>query len=141
MKIFALITLLTILNINPAISRHHTKTQVELSKSAEIYKKATRAYKSGDYGTTLIHLKPLAKQNYKKAQSTLGWMYETGKGLQRDYIMAYVWYYLAVENGHKKAHRNLNVIKSKLDAKSLVKARALLQECLTSPSSCPKYSD
>ena len=52
-------------------------------------------------------------------------MYEAGKGVQRDYIMAFVWYDVAVANGHKKAHRNRNHVQSKLDEDELKKAQAL----------------
>ena len=55
--------------------------------------------------------------------------------------MAFVWYDLAVTNGHKKARRNRNSAESKLDEDELKKARALSQKCLEEPTSCPKYSD
>lgn len=141
MKFLALITVFFIVLAHPVIARHHIKVQGELSKSEQSYKIATRAYRAGDYATALMYLRSLAKQNHKKAQGTLGWMYEAGKGVRRDYIMAFVWYDLAVTNGHKKAHRNRNSAESKLDEDELKKARALSQKCLEEPTSCPKYSD
>ena len=141
MKFLSLITVLFILLAHPVIARHHIKVQEELSKSEQSYKIATRAYRAGDYATALMYLRSLAKQNHKKAQGTLGWMYEAGKGVRRDYIMAFVWYDLAVTNGHKKAHRNRNSAESKLDEDELKKAQALSQKCLEEPTSCPKYSD
>ena len=141
MKFLSLITVLFILLAHPVIARHHIKVQGELSKSEQSYKIATRAYRAGDYATALMYLRPLAEQNHKRAQGTLGWMYEAGKGVQRDYIMAFVWYDLAVTNGHKKAHRNRNNVESKLDEDELKKAQALSQKCLEEPTSCPKYSD
>ncbi|SVE43172.1 uncharacterized protein METZ01_LOCUS496026 [marine metagenome] len=141
MKFLALITVLFILLAHPVIARHHIKVQGELSKSEQSYKIATRAYRAGDYATALMYLRPLAEQNHKKAQGTLGWMYEAGKGVGRDYIMAFVWYDLAVTNGHNKARRNRNSVESKLDKDELKKARALSQKCLEEPTSCPKYSD
>ena len=141
MKFLALITVFFVLLAHPVIARHHIKVQGELSKSEQSYKIATRAYRVGDYATALMYLRPLAEQNHKKAQGTLGWMYEAGKGVRRDYIMAFVWYDLAVTNGHKKAHRNRNNVQSKLDKDELKKAQALSQKCLEEPTSCPKYSD
>ena len=88
-----------------------------------------------------MYLRSLAKQNHKKAQGTLGWMYEAGKGVRRDYIMAFVWYDLAVTNGHKKARRNRNSVESKLDEDELKKAQALSKRCLEKPANCPEYSD
>ena len=141
MKFIALITVLFILPAHPVIARNHINVQEELSKSEQSYKIATRAYRTGDYATALMHLRHLAKQNHKKAQGTLGWMYEAGKGVRRDYIMAFVWYDVAVANGHKKAHRNRNSAESKLDEDELKKAQALSQKCLEESTSCPKYSD
>ena len=141
MKFLALITVLFILPAHPVIARNHINVQGELSKSEQSYKIATRAYRAGDYATALMYLRSLAKQNHKKAQGTLGWMYEAGKGVQRDYIMAFVWYDVAVANGHKKAHRNRNSAESKLDEDELKKAQALSKRCLAEPTSCPKYSD
>ena len=141
MKLLALIMVLFILLVHPVVARHHIKFQGELGKNEQNYKIATRAYRAGDYATALMYLRPLAKQNHKKSQGTLGWMYEAGKGVQKDYIMAFVWYDLAVTNGHKKAHRNRNSVQSKLDEEELKKARALSQKCLEEPTSCPKYSD
>ena len=130
MKFIALITVLFILPTHPGIARNHTYVHEELSKSEQHYKIATRAYRSGNYATALMYLRSLAKQNHKKAQGTLGWMYEAGKGVQRDYIMAFVWYDVAVANGHKKARRKRNSVVSKLHQYELRKARALSQKCL-----------
>ena len=141
MKFLALITVLFIVLAHPVIARHHIKVQGELSKSEQSYKLATRAYRVGDYATALMYLRPLTEQNHMKAQGTLGWMYEAGRGVRRDYIMAFIWYDLAVTNGHKKARRNRNSVEWKLDEDELKKARALSQKCLKEPTSCPKYSD
>ena len=141
MKFIAFIIVLFIVLAHPVIARHHVKVQGELGKSGQNYKIATRAYRAGDYATALMYLSPLAKQNHKKAQGTLGWMYEAGKGVGKNYIMAFVWYDVAVANGHKKAHRNRNSAESKLDEDELKKARALSKRCLEEPANCPEYSD
>ena len=133
--------LLILVLAHPVIARHHIKVQGELSKSEQSYKDATRAYRVGDYATAVMHLRPLAERGHKRAQGTLGWMYEAGKGVQRDYIMAFVWYDVAVANGHKKAHRNRNSAESKLDEDELKKAQALSKRCLEKPANCPEYSD
>ena len=141
MKLLVLMTVLLVALAHPVMARHHKKAQASLSESSESSSIATRAYRSGDYAKALLHLRPLAEQGHAGAQGTLGWMYEAGKGVQRDYIMAFVWYDVAVANGHKKAHRNRNSAESKLDEDELKKARALSQKCLEEPTSCPKYRD
>ena len=116
-------------------------TIVLQSAVAQDYEKGKKAYRRGDYAKALMHIKPLAVQGHAKAQGTLGWMYEAGKGLRQDKVMAWVWYDLAVENGHKKAHRNRYSAKKNFNEAQMQKARALSKLCLEKPTSCPEYSD
>ena len=44
------------------------------------------------------------------AQNNLGWMYEEGKGVTRDYKEAVKWYRLAAEQGYATAQNNLGVM-------------------------------
>ena len=134
-------TVLLVALAHPVMARHHNKTQAALSKSSESFSIATRAYRSGDYATALIYLRPLAEQGQARAQGTLGWMYESGRGLRKDKVMAYVWYDVAVANGHRKAHRNRYNAEAELNEAELKKARALSKSCLKEPASCPEYSD
>ena len=134
-------TVLLVALAHPVMARHHKKAQTSLSKSSESYSIATRAYRSGDYAKALLHLRPLAEQGHAGAQGTLGWMYEAGRGLQMDKVMAYVWYDVAVANGHKKAHRNRYNAEAELNEAELKKARALSKSCLKEPANCPEYSD
>ncbi len=126
MKFILLTALLSILFTNPVI--------------AQGYKDGTRAYRTGDYVKALRILRPLAYNGHTKAQGTLGWMYEAGRGLRRDYIMAFVWYDLAVQNGHRTAHRNRYNAEAMLNDDELKKARALSKSCRKDPKSCPQYS-
>ena len=141
MKLLVLMTVLLVALAHPVMARHHKKAQATLSKSLETFSVATRAYRSGDYATALIHLRSLAEQGHAGAQGTLGWMYEAGRGLQMDKVMAYVWYDVAVANGHKKAHRNRYSAKKNFNEAQMQKARALSKLCLEKPTSCPEYSD
>ena len=141
MKSLVLMIVLLAALVHPVWARHHKKTQEALSKSLESYRIATRAYRSGHYATALIYLRPLAEQGHARAQGTLGWMYESGRGLRKDKVMAYVWYDVAVANGHRKAHRNRYNAEAMLDKTQMAKARALSKRCFEKPASCPKYSN
>ena len=59
--------------------------------------KGLAAYKSGDYATALREWKPFAEQGNVSAQSNLGYMYQTGKGVTQDYKTAIKWYRLAAK--------------------------------------------
>jgi len=49
------------------------------------YQKGLEAYEKQDYATALRELKPLAELGNDEAQNFVGWMYEEGKGVPRNY--------------------------------------------------------
>ena len=57
---------------------------IGVSESGDI-EKAVTAYKLGDYETAFSELKPLAEQGYADSQGFLGWMYQNGLGVSKDY--------------------------------------------------------
>jgi TPR repeat protein len=74
------------------------------------FQKGLTAAQSGDYATALREWTPLAKQGDARAQSSLGLLYEAGKGVPQDYKTAVKWYKLAAEQGYASAQNNLGVI-------------------------------
>ena len=61
----------------------------------------------GDYATALSLLRPLAAQGDATAQTKLGFMYERGQGVPKDYPEAARWYGLAAAQGLADAQFNL----------------------------------
>jgi len=53
---------------------------------------------------------PLANDGYAKAQANLGWMYQTGKGVEKDLKKAVEWYLKAAKQDHVIAKNNLGVM-------------------------------
>ena len=53
------------------------------------------AYKRGDYRNALLIFRPLAAEGNPSAQSNLGLMYATGRGVPQDYAEAAKWFRLA----------------------------------------------
>jgi uncharacterized protein len=62
------------------------------------------AMKSGDFALTLELWRPLADQGNVRAQTYMGFMYEDGRGVPRDYQKAMEWYRLAAAQGYEQAH-------------------------------------
>ena len=73
----------------------------------------------GDYATALREWTPLAEQGHAYAQSSLGLMYQKGKGVSQDYKTAVKWWRLAAEQGHARAKTNLKKMKTELVEKSM----------------------
>ena len=66
---------------------------------------------SAAYGQTdFEETKFLAEQGDVIAQSSLGYMYHSGRGVPRSYIEAITWYRLAAEQGSAHAQFNLGVM-------------------------------
>lgn len=55
--------------------------------------------------TRQLHIK--AEQGDARAQSRLGWLYQTGRGVTRNYKTAIAWYRLAAEQGNAQAQFRL----------------------------------
>ena len=65
------------------------------------------AYHDGDYETALENFLPEAENGNLQAQTALGIMYQSGRGVKRDLVKAKQWYEKAVEKGDPIAQNNL----------------------------------
>jgi hypothetical protein len=68
---------------------------------------ALAAYNSGDFGTALNRLRPLAEAGNTVAQNNLGRMYYDGTGVAENDAEAVKWFQLAAEKGQPTAQFNL----------------------------------
>jgi TPR repeat protein len=64
---------------------------------------ASVAFARGDFVAAARLLPPLAERGNARAQTMLGFMYETGQGVPQDYDAASYWYRLAAEQGDTTA--------------------------------------
>ena len=80
------------------------------SVAAADFRAGVEAYKRGDYATAYKEWLPLAEQGNARAQSMLGFMYDTGKGVPEDDAAAVKWYRKAAEQGNAGAQFFLGVI-------------------------------
>ena len=71
------------------------------------------AFNAGDYDSALLWFTPLAEKGNASAQTNLGVMYRTGKGVPKDYAEAVEWYRLAAEQGYAEGQTNLGVMHEK----------------------------
>jgi len=69
-----------------------------------------KAYRGGDYKTAYQLIKPEAEKGDAVAQFILGYMYDEGKGVPKDYDEAVKWYSRAAKQGNKEARHNLGLM-------------------------------
>ena len=70
-----------------------------------------------------------AEQGYVKAQFNLALMYEGGKWVKQDYILAHMWYNLAARNGDKFGTHNRDIVAGQMTPAQIVEAQKLANEC------------
>lgn len=68
---------------------------------------AEDAYGRKDYNTAFVEFKRLAEQGDSTAQSSLGILYELGKGVTKDFAQARYWYMKSAEQGNDNGQYNL----------------------------------
>ena len=52
-------------------------------------------------------------------------MYETGRGVPQDYVLAHMWWNLAGSNGNKDAVKNRNIVEKKMTPSQIEKAQEM----------------
>ena len=81
------------------------------------YKEALRFYR-------------LAAPQVVQSQYSLGAMYYQGQGVDQDIVIAYMWFYVAAENGNPRSKGNINVLAKEMKPKQIAKAEKLARECV-----------
>lgn len=74
-----------------------------LPTRADTLSSASAAFSRGDYNRAAQLLLPLADRGNARAQTMVGFMYATGRGLPQSYDAASYWYRLAAEKGDTTA--------------------------------------
>jgi len=67
------------------------------------------AFNSGDYATAYANWWPMAQRGDPKSQASLGFLYYSGKGVQRDDQQSLLWFSRAAEAGQPTAQFFLGV--------------------------------
>lgn len=73
------------------------------------FQSGTSALDAGQYAKARELWLPLAENGDVRAQYALGRLYEKGKGVERDFAQAFVWYRKAAEKGHADSEYRLAV--------------------------------
>jgi len=73
------------------------------------------AYNHQDFNLAATILRPLAIAGDPRAQSYVGYMYETGRGFPQNYNLAAYWYFRAATQGETTAQYRLGLLYDKGD--------------------------
>ena len=84
--------------------------EIKKETSEERYKRGRMAFLFGQYQTAYKIWQPLADDGYAKAQTVMGWIYQTGKGADKNDSTAFAWYEKAAKQNNQIAQNNLGVL-------------------------------
>ncbi len=123
---FAVITVVAIIAISIA--------QMKRRHPVSLFDKALEAYSKGDHKTAHTEFTWLAKQEDKRAMFFIGEMYENGNGVTQDYVLAYMWFNLAVLNGNMYSRKydaeKRDLVATKMTSEQIAEAKRLTHEWL-----------
>ena len=77
-------------------------------------------------------LRLAAEQGDADAQFNLGVMYERGRGVPVNDILAHMWFNIAATNGNEGGRENLEIIQNRVTASDTSEARARARVCFAS---------
>lgn len=99
------------------------------------------AYKEKDYVTALKEFRSLAEQGDEDAQTMLGYMYASGKGVLQDYIQAHLWFNLAAAQGNERAYKAREKISEVMTSQQVAEAQSLAREWKADMSSAKESAE
>ncbi len=77
---------------------------------AEPFVAGLNAIDRSHYATAFRSFRPLAEDGIPEAQNNLGFLYQNGLGVKRNYTLALSWYQRAAEQGLPEAQHNLGML-------------------------------
>ena len=100
------------------------------------FNKGLKAYNNKEYATALKEFKLVAEKYRGLAQSKglamyfLGQMYEKGKGVIKDFVIAHMWYNIGSSNGQFMAKLNRDFLVREMTPSQIEEAQRLARECV-----------
>ena len=79
-------------------------------ENEEIFARGRMAFLFGYHNVARDLWMPLANNGHAKAQANVAWMYQTGKGVEKNLNKAFAWYMKAAKQNHSIAKNNLGVM-------------------------------
>jgi TPR repeat protein len=87
-----------------------------------------------DYAQAQMWLRKGAEQGNSLAQSTLGFLYQTGKGVPQDFVQAHMWYNLSASDSQfahetdETSARMRDLVAAKMTPDQIAEAQRLARE-------------
>lgn len=99
---------------------------------AHAFDKGFLAYMINDFATALVEWRKRAELGNATAQTNIGDLYEAGNGVEKNNILAYLWYSLGAFNGSASAKINQEYLETKMNPLEIKQAKEMFKTCLSS---------
>lgn len=99
----------------------------EVTASPQLTKKAPDSSQAAKEVTTMFQL---AKSGNALAQADLGYAYYRGEGLPKDFVKAYGWFRLALNNGFEPAKKYLDILRPQMTPQQIAQVESEAAELL-----------
>ncbi|MEL0099754.1 MAG: tetratricopeptide repeat protein, partial [Opitutae bacterium] len=83
-----------------------------------------------DYKTAVKWYTRAAEQREASAQTNLGHMYATGRGVLQNDVYAHMWFNIAAFNGEEKSSKKRNEVAKRMTTEQIAEAQKLARECV-----------
>lgn len=103
-------------------------TRFTVSVAAGPYEDASAAYVSGHYAVAMRLWQPMADQGDSDAQYGLGLMYDKGRGVTQNFVLAHMWFDLSAAQGNQSAAKDRDLAARRMSAVQVAEAQKLARE-------------
>ena len=103
--------------------------EVEWTREAWLYEIGWFLHRQ-NYKEAVKYYRFAAERGYSLAQTSLGAMYATGKGVPKDFQKAHKWFTLAMLNYKKEASKGSDIGSKPMTTAEISKVKTLARECI-----------
>jgi uncharacterized protein len=96
--------------------------------AAGSYEDGSAAYVSGHYETALRLWQPMADEGHSGAQFGLGLLYDMGRGVAKNNVIAHMWFDLSAAHGNPGAVRKRDLMAQRMTPVQIIEALKLARQ-------------
>lgn len=92
------------------------------------FKRGSKAYTVGMYNSAARQWLSLAERGNRAAQYNIGRLFYYGRGVRRDRVEAYKWFFIASKNGVRRGDDAMRIAERRMTSREIAEARIRARE-------------
>ena len=98
------------------------------AQARDEFKRGSTAYTVGLYNSAARQWLSLAERGNRAAQYNIGRLFYYGRGVRRDRIEAYKWFFIAAKNGVRRGDDAMRIAERRMTSREIAEARLRARE-------------